>query len=67
MERDNAVPMPGAFVPQCEDDGSYKKIQCHGSTGYCWCVNENGVKLEGTDVQFKPPNCGPSKNRYHSI
>ncbi|XP_065056519.1 agrin-like isoform X1 [Rhopilema esculentum] len=59
MERENSVPMPGAFVPQCEDDGSYKEIQCHGSTGYCWCVNENGVKLEGTDVQFKQPNCGP--------
>ncbi|RWS19263.1 hypothetical protein B4U80_02664, partial [Leptotrombidium deliense] len=27
----------GAFEPKCEDDGSYKKLQCHGSTGACWC------------------------------
>ncbi|RWS18678.1 HLA class II histocompatibility antigen gamma chain-like isoform X2, partial [Leptotrombidium deliense] len=34
----------GAFEPKCEDDGSYKKLQCHGSTGACWCSHPNGDK-----------------------
>uniref|UniRef100_A0A4Q8K4T8 U61-Liphistoxin-Lth1a_1 n=2 Tax=Liphistius TaxID=62150 RepID=A0A4Q8K4T8_9ARAC len=35
----------GNYVPQCERDGTYSRTQCHGSTGYCWCVDENGVRL----------------------
>uniref|UniRef100_A0A1D0C023 U20-hexatoxin-Hi1a n=1 Tax=Hadronyche infensa TaxID=153481 RepID=TK1A_HADIN len=30
----------GAFTPQCEEDGKYSKMQCHGSTGHCWCVEQ---------------------------
>ncbi|XP_042900506.1 U20-hexatoxin-Hi1a [Parasteatoda tepidariorum] len=29
----------GAFKAQCEEDGKFKKEQCHGSTGHCWCVD----------------------------
>lgn len=29
----------GAYIPQCAVDGSFQPIQCHGSTGYCWCVH----------------------------
>lgn len=29
----------GAYQPQCEDEGSFSEVQCHGSTGYCWCVD----------------------------
>ncbi|GFX18737.1 hypothetical protein TNCV_3018951 [Trichonephila clavipes] len=29
----------GNFIPQCETDGTYKKIQRNGSTGYSFCVN----------------------------
>ncbi|XP_077147357.1 saxiphilin-like isoform X4 [Ranitomeya variabilis] len=38
----------GAFVPKCEEKGNYAPKQCHGSTGYCWCLNENGEEIEGT-------------------
>ena len=38
----------GAFIPQCTVDGNYETRQCHGSTGHCWCVNEQGVELQGT-------------------
>ncbi|OQV16788.1 hypothetical protein BV898_09144 [Hypsibius exemplaris] len=26
-------------------DGSLLPLQCHGSTGYCWCVDADGVPL----------------------
>ena len=39
----------GAFTPQCEETGEYKNKQCHGSTGYCWCVDtKNGKEIQGT-------------------
>ena len=41
----------GAYVPSCEKDGSYSKTQCHKSTGFCWCVNENGEEIPGTKVK----------------
>ena len=50
-------PLLGAFIPQCNEDGSYKKVQCHGSTGYCWCVDESGTKRKGTEVRFRQPDC----------
>ena len=44
----------GRFVPKCEADGSYSKIQCWSSTGYCWCVDKNGTELQGTRVRGMP-------------
>ena len=44
----NATGLIGEFVPQCEEDGSYSSIQCWGSTGDCWCVDEYGIEIPGT-------------------
>ena len=52
--------MIGSFVVSCEEDGSFKKRQCHGSTGYCWCVDEKtGEKIQGTETRpgQKRVNC----------
>ncbi|XP_077147377.1 saxiphilin-like [Ranitomeya variabilis] len=38
----------GAFVPKCDEKGNYVPKQCHGSSGYCWCLNENGEEIGGT-------------------
>ena len=47
----------GRFIPQCEKDGNYSRIQCWSSTGYCWCVDpKTGVEQELTRVRGKP-NC----------
>jgi len=35
----------GVYHPQCEEDGTYASKQCHGSTGFCWCVDDQGQSL----------------------
>lgn len=47
----------GTFVPQCTPDGQYKPVQCHALTGFCWCVNNAGVRLQGTEQRYKQPDC----------
>tara|TARA_B100000902_G_scaffold393861_1_gene448965 strand:+ start:2602 stop:3183 length:582 start_codon:yes stop_codon:yes gene_type:complete len=56
----NATGAIGEFIPQCEDDGSYSPIQCWSSTGYCWCVDEDGVEIPGTSLGPGEgnPDCG---------
>ena len=62
--------MVGSFIPKCTDDGSFEKRQCHGSTGFCWCVDpKTGITIEGTKtgpgkaliecekIQASPPDC----------
>jgi len=45
----NTESMPGAYVPQCTDDGKYERKQCHSSTGYCWCAHpETNAEEENT-------------------
>ena len=41
-------PFVGAFIPSCKLNGDYEEVQCHGSTGYCWCVDKVGNELPGT-------------------
>jgi len=47
-------PMPGAFIPTCNDDGTFAMTQCHESTGHCWCVNTAGFEVEGTRMRGTP-------------
>ncbi|XP_040204701.1 thyroglobulin-like isoform X13 [Rana temporaria] len=47
----------GGFVPQCDEKGSYQPQQCHGSTGYCWCVSAIGEEIAGTKT---PPGQTPA-------
>ena len=38
----------GTYVPQCNGE-QWNDVQCHGSTGYCWCVDsDNGHKIDKT-------------------
>ncbi|KAM9327748.1 nidogen-2 isoform 2-T2 [Pholidichthys leucotaenia] len=50
------LPVPGAYVPQCDTEGQYVSLQCHGSTGHCWCVDSNGQERSGTRT---PPGTTP--------
>ena len=50
--------MVGQFIPTCYKDGSYAPLQCHASTGYCWCVTSDGKKIPNTTLAApKRPNC----------
>ncbi|XP_039870874.1 nidogen-2 isoform X5 [Simochromis diagramma] len=49
-------PITGVYVPQCDADGQYLPQQCHGSTGYCWCVDSRGEERAGTRT---PPGAAP--------
>jgi hypothetical protein len=42
------VAPPGRFVPACASTGEYQQVQCHQSTGYCWCVDEHGRESPNT-------------------
>ncbi|KAF0046164.1 hypothetical protein F2P81_002693 [Scophthalmus maximus] len=41
-------PLLGVYVPQCDANGQYSPLQCHGSTGHCWCVDTRGQERAGT-------------------
>uniref|UniRef100_A0A673BKK7 Nidogen 2a (osteonidogen) n=1 Tax=Sphaeramia orbicularis TaxID=375764 RepID=A0A673BKK7_9TELE len=50
-------PNIGAFIPQCDSDGRYRPLQCHGSSGHCWCVDSTGQERPGTRT---PPGTPPT-------
>ncbi|XP_074873010.1 SPARC-related modular calcium-binding protein 1-like isoform X2 [Carettochelys insculpta] len=51
-------PQEGTFVPECEGDGTYKPVQCHQATGYCWCVRaDTGRPIPSTSTRNFPPDC----------
>ncbi|XP_008581759.1 PREDICTED: SPARC-related modular calcium-binding protein 2-like, partial [Galeopterus variegatus] len=38
-------------IPECAHGGLYKPVQCHPSTGYCWCVLvDTGRPIPGTST-----------------
>lgn len=47
----------GSYIPRCTDEGYFKPIQCHSSTGQCWCVDKYGNEIAGSRKQGNP-NCG---------
>ncbi|XP_061693207.1 nidogen-2 isoform X2 [Syngnathoides biaculeatus] len=63
-------PILGAFVPQCDSDGHYTPLQCHSSTGHCWCVDSQGQEIPGTRTPpgTTPTDCnntGPDRLKSH--
>ena len=46
--------MVGQFIPHCHRDGSYSPLQCHASTGFCWCSTTDGKKIPNTEIRGQP-------------
>ncbi|KAG9485130.1 hypothetical protein GDO78_008303 [Eleutherodactylus coqui] len=45
---------PGVFIPSCDEDGYYRKMQCDQASGECWCVDQHGSELTGTRIHGSP-------------
>ena len=65
----NSTGLIGEYVPQCEEDGSYSPMQCWSSTGYCWCVDENGEEIPGTSLGPGEglPNCNEQEDSLNVL
>ncbi|NXI32223.1 NID2 protein, partial [Sterrhoptilus dennistouni] len=53
-------PVGDGHVPQCDEQGQYRPLQCHSSSGHCWCVDAAGQEIAGTRTApgTTPPRCG---------
>ncbi|XP_067335274.1 SPARC-related modular calcium-binding protein 1 isoform X2 [Channa argus] len=58
-------PRDAIFIPDCSPGGLYKPVQCHQSTGYCWCVLvDTGRPIPGTSTRYQLPECdGTARSR----
>ncbi|AWP17843.1 putative testican-2-like [Scophthalmus maximus] len=45
---------PGMYIPSCDEDGYYKKVQCDQGRGECWCVDQHGGEMTGTRIHGNP-------------
>lgn len=43
-----------SFVPSCDDDGYFRRVQCDVGRGQCWCVDPHGGELTGTRIHGTP-------------
>ncbi|XP_066128491.1 nidogen-2 isoform X1 [Saccopteryx bilineata] len=57
----HAYPGTRIHIPQCDEQGHFMPLQCHGSTGFCWCVTPDGHEVPGTRTPpgSHPPRCAP--------
>lgn len=51
-----ACVFPGVYIPSCDEDGYYRKVQCDQSQGECWCVDHHG-EMMGSRIHGNP-ECG---------
>ncbi|CAL8297236.1 unnamed protein product [Arctogadus glacialis] len=58
LEEARQNPREAIFIPDCGSAGLYKPVQCHQSTGYCWCVLvDTGRPIPGTSTRYQIPEC----------
>ena len=44
----------GRFMPECREDGSFKRRQCEPDNEYCWCVDDEGNPVPRTYTKGLP-------------
>jgi len=60
----SAIGMVGHFTPSCEENGQFSAVQCHGSTGYCWCAERDGSEINGSRIRGEPVCNTQCWNKY---
>ncbi|XP_041124851.1 testican-2-like isoform X2 [Polyodon spathula] len=45
---------PGMYIPNCDEDGYYRKLQCDQRKEECWCVDQHGGELAGSRIHGNP-------------
>jgi hypothetical protein len=55
------MPAKQKYIAQCNEDGSWKTIQC-GPNNTCWCVDDRGNEKSGTRTTAGIPDCLVAKN-----
>ncbi|NWT76966.1 NID2 protein, partial [Prunella himalayana] len=61
LEHYGGSPRGDQYVPQCDPSGDFTPLQCHGDSGYCWCVEQSGREIPGTRSEpGTTPPCLPS-------
>lgn len=55
------------FIPECNNDGDYKSVQCDYRYGYCWCSDKNGNPAPGTTVRGHPDCKVPSRFQGYTV
>ncbi|XP_046555910.1 SPARC-related modular calcium-binding protein 1-like, partial [Haliotis rubra] len=64
LTQDSQEPNANIYIPRCQEDGKWRKAQCHEATQYCWCVEEaTGMPIPGTSTHAVEPNCSISEDR----
>ncbi|CAH1967410.1 unnamed protein product [Acanthoscelides obtectus] len=56
----------GVYIPDCDNQGYYKPVQCHSAIGMCWCVDKHGVEFANTRSHAKP-NCDPLLSKENDL
>ncbi|XP_042154998.1 testican-2 isoform X1 [Oncorhynchus tshawytscha] len=44
----------GLFIPSCNEDGYYRKLQCDQARRECWCVDQQGGELASSRIHGNP-------------
>lgn len=52
--------LAGMYIPSCDEDGYYRKVQCDQNRGECWCVDLHGEEMMGSRIHGNP-DCGMSR------
>lgn len=60
LEHYGGSPRGDQYVPQCDPSGDFTPLQCHGDSGYCWCVEQSGREIPGT--RSEPGTTPPCKS-----
>ncbi|ROL49613.1 Testican-2, partial [Anabarilius grahami] len=52
--QEGAKKKPDTYIPSCDEDGFYRRLQCDKSRGECWCVDQHGGELMGSRIHGNP-------------